>query len=550
MTTPKKPFKLFRVSLHIRHKIFLALAIPFFALTISMIVMMKWSIQNGFKTYVAKVEMSKMDEFKKTLQEVYVLRGNTWGDFVGHKERWMHVYISSQFKGLPIPAPKGLETPKAHEFEKLDDFFKGMSEFHREVQLPPIEDLFSTFFNKKGHGNFPPPPRHHFAHKADKNDLRLPAIPPPIPGVTPFDILKRLSLFDQNGEPVVSGVEKAAIKSPIMLDGKAIGFLGLSPENKFTSEEDIEFIQEQLRVLYIMLPCLLVVALFLTSILTRHLVRPVTQIADCIRGLAEGKFTQRLAINSKDELEILANDINHLALTLEKNEHSRGRWIASVSHEIRTPLSILRGEIEAIQDNLRSADENAMSSLHEQVMGLNRLVEDLYSLSLSDIGELQYHIEPVPIFLLLANVIDAFQVKAKKSGVNIEKVFEISANAMIYGDSMRLQQLFSNLIENSLKYTDAPGVLKISAQQEEQHLNILFDDTAPSVNKSIVGQLFDYFFREDYLKHKAVGSSGIGLAICKNIVEAHKAQIEARESALGGLQVKLTFKTMELRNDS
>ncbi len=559
-------FDKIKLNLHIRHKIFLALVIPFIALVIAMIVMMKWSIQTGFKTYVAKIEITKMEPLVDTLKEVYQKRGNSWNDIKANKQRWMHIVYISALNSHQIPAPDG--APKPYEFEKFEEKHRRerLNQFNpllgggkletenikdnAQSFLPPLPSIAPPIMPPidRHPVNRPPggrPPRGGPPRGGGQGFNPSPLNPQlqteGSDGFDPFKVMPRLALLDVNGEIVSGRMTKASIKTPVVFDGKTIGFLALAPNKDFTNIEDISFLNQQLQVLYIMLAVLLIFAFFAAILLSRQLVKPVKQIAQGIRNIANGDYATRLKIKSKDELELLASDINHLALTLEKNEHSRGRWVASISHELRTPLSILRGEIEAIQDKLRQADDKAMVSLHEQVMGLSHLVGDLYALSLSEIGELQYHMQPIAPSKILENTIEKFSNKTSQADFKITNQFKDNAGCIINGDPQRLQQLFSNIIGNSMKYTDAPGQMQISAKTSDEYIEIIFADTPPAVDETVVDMIFDCFFRADYLRNRLKGSSGLGLAICKNIVEAHNGSIKAAKSSLGGLQITVKF---------
>ena len=148
-------------------------------------------------------------------------------------------------------------------------------------------------------------------------------------------------------------------------------------------------------------------------------------------------------------------DLDRLAHKLEENRASRQRWLADISHELRTPVTVLTGEIETMKDGIRPLDMEQVHSLDQEVTRLRRLIDDLYELSVSDIGGLRYTFAPVDIRQSVTAAIEAVQMRANEQDIEIKVMGEI--DKMISADSQRLDQLFINLLENALAYTDSPG---------------------------------------------------------------------------------------------
>ena len=124
-------------------------------------------------------------------------------------------------------------------------------------------------------------------------------------------------------------------------------------------------------------------------------------------------------MNSKDELGQLAVDFNNLAATLESNENSRKKWIADISHELRTPLTILRGEVEAIKDGVHQESSKVIESLHAEILHIQNIVNDLYELSLSDLGALTYKKIDTNIHAILSEVVEIYEDEFKNNDIEI-----------------------------------------------------------------------------------------------------------------------------------
>ncbi|HEY6009101.1 MAG TPA: ATP-binding protein, partial [Geobacteraceae bacterium] len=242
-----------------------------------------------------------------------------------------------------------------------------------------------------------------------------------------------------------------------------------------------------------------------------------------------------------DELGRLAEDFNSLAMTLEQNEKARRQWVADISHELRTPLAVLRGEIEALQDGVRQANPETIHSLHGEVLRLGRLVDDLYQLSLSDVGALTYRKEELDLTELLDEALAAFGPEFTQKGITLTAHIPRDGRAVVFGDPARLHQLFANLLDNALKYTDSGGELIIRLVCDEARARLDFQDTAPGVSPYDLERLFDRLYRVEASRNRAAGGAGLGLAICRNIVEAHAGTITAQPSPLGGVRIILTL---------
>lgn len=355
------------------------------------------------------------------------------------------------------------------------------------------------------------------------------------------NLLARLLLVDAAGIPVVGDpeVRSNAISLPIDVDGASVGTLYLGRLPQLRGATDLAFAREQLRNAVIAGIAILAIALLLAFALARWLLEPVRELAAGTRALAAGDYGRRVGDKRRDELGALAQDFNHLAVTLEQHREARRRWGADIAHELRTPLSVLRGEIQALQDGVRDVTPEALNSLHAECERIGNLIEDLYQLALADAGALEYAFEPVDLADLLRGTLGALGARFKDAG--LELMAEISEVPAVRGDRRRLQQLVDNLLTNCQRYTDAPGRVRVELRQRDGHVHLLVEDTAPGVPDDSLPRLFDRLYRVDASRNRAVGGAGLGLAICKSVVQAHEGRIEAGHSALGGLRVDASF---------
>lgn len=360
-------------------------------------------------------------------------------------------------------------------------------------------------------------------------------------GRGPREMDTGLALLDADRSVLLGrGADPARLSlTPILVEGRTVGFVGRLPGPTLREVVDVRFVEAQRRSFLWIALLVGVLAVALAWPLANTLVRPLQRITQAARSLAAGRFATRVSVSGNDELSDLGRDFNAMAQTLERTETARRQWMADISHELRTPLTLLRAELEAMQDGVRPLSPEGIASLQADVTRLNRLVEDLYQLSMTDLGALSYQKRPVDPVGLLRDDVDALSGEFERHGLQIDVRDALTGTVTLQADPDRLAQLFRNLMHNSLRYTDAGGRLEIAVSRSAERLVIDFCDSAPGVPEDALAQLFERFYRVEASRNRAHGGAGLGLAICRNIVEAHDGRIEARPSPLGGVCIHI-----------
>ncbi len=337
--------------------------------------------------------------------------------------------------------------------------------------------------------------------------------------------------------------------NPIVVDGETVGYLAVTNRQQL-SERGNElfervFADEQRTFFWQLAAFLLVLSALLSFAIAIYLTRPLRDVVAGTRTLSSGKFDLRLPVRGSDEISQLSEDFNTLALTLEQNSKARQQWIADISHELRTPLSILQGELESVQDGIRPLNSDTLESLHSEVVHLNALVDDLHELSMTDMGALVYEKHQVDLLDIIGQSFDLHSTLAKKHNLRLNLTVDSNGTGRemkMLGDPNRLQQLFDNLLQNSLRYTDPGGELRVHLRENGNNSIVVeWFDSGPGVSDEHLGKLFDRLYRVDGSRNRGKGGSGLGLAICHNIVQAHEGTIEASHSPLGGLRLTIHF---------
>lgn len=348
----------------------------------------------------------------------------------------------------------------------------------------------------------------------------------------------RLALLDADGQTVAGNPSRdpKAIRQPIVVDGKQVGWLSMLPFEHVLAPNEKRFFEDQRKMWTTIGIASVLVAASLAWLLSRALLRRVRLLASATHRLAAGDFASRVAPGPDDELGHLGQDFNRMADTLEKTEQTRRAFMADISHELRTPLAVLRAELEAMQDGIRPMEASSVTTLQGEVRQLGKLVDDLYDLALTQSGKLAYRHETLDLHALVSATAEGFRGRFDDAGLRLS-LTGAGEHVTVRGDERRLQQLFANLLENALRYTDAGGQVVVDIHASEGMARVAIDDTTPGVGDDKRGKLFERFFRVDASRNRASGGSGLGLAICHSIALAHDGTIHAEASPLGGLRI-------------
>jgi two-component system sensor histidine kinase BaeS len=478
----------------VAHKLFLAILTAAVLSVFSAVVIMQWNISRGFLKFINSVEQSGVSNLARRLEDFYSSDQN-WDLLRNDPAHWNRLVAVS------------------------------MPEFG-----PPLGSHWHDNPSPEERRPDRPLPNHI---PSDSNGLMPPLIS--------HDFDQRLYLLDMNKNVLIKHADVTAgnVVTPLLYQGRVVGYLGLSPRPIISDAPQQRFLSEQKSALALTAGVVVLLASALSLLLARRLVKPIQELTHATHQLAAGSFSVRVSAASHDELGELARDFNALALSLEQGEVTRRQWVADISHELRTPLSILRGEIEALQDGIRQPTTDEINSLHSEVMHLVRLVDDLYQLSLSDVGALTYRKSELDLVSVLKETVMSFQADFLSKNISLELEKPKNGGVSFFGDSERLHQLFSNLLDNSLKYTDSGGSLQVVLRADNGNVTIDFSDSAPNVPDVELHRLFERLYRVESSRNRLTGGAGLGLAICNNIVAAHNGSIMAQASSRGGLWVRI-----------
>jgi two-component system sensor histidine kinase BaeS len=264
----------------------------------------------------------------------------------------------------------------------------------------------------------------------------------------------------------------------------------------------------------------LALASLLSVILTRKVLRPLSEIGEVTRRLAAGDYSARTTASPADEVGELASAFNQMADSLEHLEGLRRTMVADFAHELRTPLTNIRGYLEALADGVVTPSKETYDILQDEIMRLVRLVEDLNQLTSAEAARAYLRREKIDLrdFVERALALNRHEFDAR--GISVDLTFEAGAEH-IEGDPDKLLQILRNLFQNAWQYTPEGGAFHIAASRDADLVRIDFVNTSVDITAEDTSLVFERFHRIEKSRSRETGGAGIGLSIVKQLVEAH-----------------------------
>jgi signal transduction histidine kinase len=346
----------------------------------------------------------------------------------------------------------------------------------------------------------------------------------------------------------------------ITYQGSQVGTVYLNPGPSIETAGETAFLSSVNRSLLLSAGVAALLALALTVVLSRRILRPVEALTRAVRAMERGNLDQRVRIDSSDEVGELGRAFNAMAGSLAQNEELRRNMVSDVAHELRNPLFSIRGQVEAIQDELLAPDARTMGSIHEDLMLLSRLVDDLQELALAEAGQLRLGKGATDLSEVVRRALRAAEPQASAKDIAlVEEVPEDIPSVDI--DPGRIVQVLQNLLSNALAHTPEGGTVTLSASgckplgtitQYSAHgtyhsapaaafVCVSVSDTGFGISPEHLPRVFERFYRADPSRSRSTGGSGIGLAIAKQLVEAHGGRIWGESEAGKGSTFHFTL---------
>lgn len=313
-------------------------------------------------------------------------------------------------------------------------------------------------------------------------------------------------------------------KYPIVINSKEVGVVEIGYYGPYYfNDSELYFINTLNRALIIVGIISLLLSLVAGSLLSNRLSAPITKVIESAKLIAKGHFSERSSQKSSTkELKELISTINYLAESLETHEKLRKQLTGDVAHELRTPLATIQSHIEAMIDGIWHPSSERLTSIHEEVTRVSKLVGDLGLLAKYEGENLVMNKTRFDISELLQKIVMNFEGKFNAKGVAIGySGYEEVVNA----DRDKIAQVFVNLLSNALKYTVPGGKVEFTVESFEEFTKVTVADNGQGIPTEDLPFIFERFYRADKSRNRLTGGAGIGLAIAKSIIDAHHGSI-------------------------
>jgi signal transduction histidine kinase len=339
-------------------------------------------------------------------------------------------------------------------------------------------------------------------------------------------------LYDTNSEFVgkTFSASQTQLGAPIQVGGETVGTLLVTPGSELVSGTPAgDFVRTVNQSIWIAVVVASMVALILGAGLFFQITAPLRRLQRAAQAISAGDFSQRVTIQSKDEIGDLGRTFNRMAKNLSHAQVQRRQLVADVAHELRTPIAVMQANLEGMQDGVVPNDPEQLESLHEQAVHLGRLVGDLRLLSLAEAGELSLERQPTDLGALVAKAATQFQPRAGQKNIVLD--VQVGKDLpLVVVDADRINQAVNNLLENALRFTPDCGRIEIGvgvAKSSPEQVRLWVTDTGYGIAPEDLPFIFDRFYRGDKSRSRSSGGSGLGLAIVKQLVEVQGGTVEA-----------------------
>ncbi len=308
--------------------------------------------------------------------------------------------------------------------------------------------------------------------------------------------------------------------APILVNGREVGRLLLDYEPAMWDRPWERFMNRFYLALGLGTLGGTLIALLLGIVVARSLTSPLRELTRATRAMSAGDLDQHIPVRSQDELGELARSFNQLSDDLLASRELRRQMTADIAHELRTPLSLILGHAEGLVDGVLPPSEETFDIIYDEARRLNRLIDDLRTLTLSDAGELALEPQPTPPGLLLERAAAAHRADAQAQDVELTLTLEENL-PLVNADPDRIAQVLHNLLSNALRYTPERGSIVLSAAMSDEGVSFAVRDSGPGISEEDINRIFDRFYRGDRARRRDDGGAGLGLAIARSLVERH-----------------------------
>ncbi|WP_291407546.1 HAMP domain-containing sensor histidine kinase [Actinophytocola sp.] len=320
-------------------------------------------------------------------------------------------------------------------------------------------------------------------------------------------------------------------EAPVMVDGTTVGSVRLTyGATAGSAARDVTWLW-----IAVAAATALAVAIAASWFVSRRITDPLTRLAAAARAFAIGDRSARARVRAPGELGTLATAFDTMADAVTNTERNRRDLTADVAHELRTPLAALRAGLEELRDGLAPADPHRLSDLHDQALRLGRVVDDLAALAAAEAAALSLHPTDVDLAVVAESVLGAHAAQLRATGLEVHT--ELAHGVIIHADPDRLHQALGNVVANAARYGRPGDRLTVRAGMVDGTPTVSVSDTGPGIPEDELPHVFDRMWRGR--GSATIAGSGIGLAVVRELVTAHRGSVTAESGPGGGTTITI-----------
>ncbi len=330
----------------------------------------------------------------------------------------------------------------------------------------------------------------------------------------------------------------------VSVGGSSVGTVSVGYYGPFYyTDNDLYFINSINRMIIWAGVASVILALGLGALMSRQISQPISRVIDKAKMIARGLYGSKIAERSSTtEIRSLVDTVNNLADTLQAQQIQSRQASMDIAHELRTPLTTVQANLEAVMDGVMELDQNRVKVLHEQILRINRLVDDLAELARYESRKTVLEKTDFDLSALIENVI--LHVGNDYAKEDKTLTYE-GKRCEIVADKDKISQVLLNLLSNALKFTRPGDSVTVTLKQQKTTVEMVVRDTGLGISQEDLPHIFDRFYRADKSRSRKTGGAGIGLTIVKSIVEAHGGTIEVKSAPNEGTEftIKMPVRT-------
>ena len=329
-------------------------------------------------------------------------------------------------------------------------------------------------------------------------------------------------------------------KTIYLNDGKelVLYWKEVNPENQLDSELYNYFRRNVYQAIIFSALIVIILVIIISFILSKKVTRPLIKLKNAALNVAQGNYKQNITSKGDDELSELVNAFNLMTEKLVKLEKIRKESASDLAHELRTPVTTIKGYLEALEDGKLEINNQIIVELQEETQRMITLIEKLNDFADAQNKIFNLNKEKLDLKNIIDKIIKKKHLALEKKNINIK--LELDNQLIFYGDEDSIIQILNNLIENAVKYNQEQGQIIIRSQKDEDKIIIEIEDDGIGISQSDLPYIFERFYRADKSRNSSNRGTGIGLAVAKELMEAHQGKIEV-ESDAGGSLFRLIF---------